>query len=288
MKRIILMVLFLAGCVSNPGVVELSPGTYMLSRVDHGGIFGNEATLQANVINEANAFAKSKGKVALAVSTHLDPMWPGHFASFQYQFRLVDPSDQAEHSPQTISLECKDQLRTSDLDPIRFKVELSRDSLDSAVPFAIATNDTFPSQEERVAISKWATLREACLARQNAALSLSPTATPLQVTQVQQDRSFLQSATAGVGDLIVALYQQKLTYGEFARKRYEITRDAAEAERQYRESRQLGGQQQQIQMQQLAQQQYANRLAAWGTYMQAVNARQPQAVHLDGTITVLH
>jgi hypothetical protein len=286
MKRMTLMALFLVACVSNPGVVELSPGTYMLSRIDHGGIFGNEAALQANVVNEANAFAKSKGKVAFAISTHLDPMRPGHFASFQYQFRLVDPSEQAERSPQSINLECKDQLRTSDLDPIRSKVELYRDSWESAVPFVIATNDTFPSQQERAAIAKWATLREECTARQIAAFSMPPSATPLQVTQIQQDRSFGQSASAGVRDLIVALYQEKLTYGEFARKRYEITRDAAEAERQYRESKLLTDQQQQMQLQQLAQQQFANRLAAWTTYMQAVNARQPQTVHLNGTIVV--
>jgi hypothetical protein len=286
MKRIILTALFLAGCVSNPGVVELSPGTYMLSRIDHGGIFGNEAALQANVVNEANAFAKSKGKVAFAVSTHLDPMRPGHFASFQYQFRLVDPSAQAGQSPQAINSECKDQLRTSELDPIRSKVELYRDNYEGAVPFAIATNDTFPSAEEKVAISKWATLREECEARQNASFSLPLSATSLQVTQIQQDRSFFHSSSAGVGDLMVALYQQKLTYGEFARKRYEITRDAADAERQYRESRQVADQQQQTQIQQLAEQQYTNRLAAWATYMQAVNARRPQTVHLSGTIMV--
>jgi hypothetical protein len=62
MKRMILLVILLSGCVSNPGVVELWPGTYMLSRVDHGGIFGNEAALQANVVREANDFAKSKGE----------------------------------------------------------------------------------------------------------------------------------------------------------------------------------------------------------------------------------
>jgi hypothetical protein len=213
-------------------------------------------------------------------------MRPRHFASFEYQFRLVDASAQAEHSPQPIGLQCKDQLRTSDLDPIRYKVELIRDSWENSVPFAIATNDTFPTQEERAAISKWATLREECVARQNAAFSLPPTATPLQATQLQQDRSFFQSAAAGVGDLIVALYQQKLTYGEFARKRYEITRDAAEAERQYRESKQSADQQQQLQIQQFAQQQYANRLAAWATYMQGVNARQPLTVHVDGNISV--
>ena len=109
---------------------------------------------------------------------------------------------------------------------------------------------------------------------------------PLQSTQTQQDRSFLVSAGAKVGELIVALYQQKLTYGEFARKRYEISRDAAEAERQYRESRQTSDQQRQLQLQQLAQQQYSNQLAAWATYMQGVNARQPLTIHVDGNLSV--
>ena len=41
-----------------------------------------------------------------------------------------------------------------------------------------------------------------------------------------------------------------------------------------------------MQAQQLAQQQFANSLAAWFTYMQAVNARQPQTVHINETIRV--
>jgi len=286
MKRLLLIALFLTGCAGNPGIVQVSPNTYMFSRVDHGGIFGNEAALQANVINEANAFAKSKGKVAIVVSSRLDPNRVGHFASFEYQFQLADPNEQAARSPQSINMECKDKLQTSDLDVIRTKVELYRDSWENAVPFAIATNDAFPTQEEKAAIARWATLREQCIASANAAFSVPPSSNPLQVTQIQQDRSFQQSATAGVGDLIVALYQQKLTYGEFARKRYEITRDAADAERRYRESTQLADQQQRMQAQQLAQQQFANSLAAWSTYMQAVNARQPQTVHVNGTIVV--
>lgn len=84
----------------------------------------------------------------------------------------------------------------------------------------------------------------------------------------------------------MALYQQKLTYGEFAKERYEITRDAADAERQYRQSIQVADQQQRMQVQQLAQQQFANRVATWSAYLQAVNARQPQTVHIDGTIRV--
>jgi len=39
-----------------------------------------------------------------------------------------------------------------------------------------------------------------------------------------------------VSELIVAVYQAKLTYGEFAQKRYEIARDTPAAERQYREA----------------------------------------------------
>ncbi len=92
-KVLALLVCFgLAGC-ANPGIVKLSPDTYMLSRVDHGGIFGNSARMKANVISEANEFAESQGKVAIPLATNESPMWPGHFASVEYQFRVVDKND---------------------------------------------------------------------------------------------------------------------------------------------------------------------------------------------------
>ena len=59
-----------------------------------------------------------------------------------------------------------------------------------------------------------------------------------------------------------------------------------EAERQYRQSMQLADQQQRMQAQQLAEQRFQSNLAAWSIYMQSVNARQPQTVHLDGTIRI--
>src|SRR6185437_8929101 len=31
--------------------------------------------------------------VAIPISTNESPMWPGHFASFDYQFRVVDKND---------------------------------------------------------------------------------------------------------------------------------------------------------------------------------------------------
>jgi hypothetical protein len=70
----------------------------LLSRQDKGGIFGNASAMKAAVIKEANEFAASKRKVAIPVSTHETPLWPGHFATFDYQFRLVAPDDPAAKS----------------------------------------------------------------------------------------------------------------------------------------------------------------------------------------------
>ena len=84
----------LSGC-SNPGIVKLSPDTYMLSREAHGGIFASASALKAGVINDANAFAESQGKVAIPLSVKEIPMGtgPAQWASFEYQFRVVDKND---------------------------------------------------------------------------------------------------------------------------------------------------------------------------------------------------
>jgi hypothetical protein len=153
-----------------------------------------------------------------------------------------------------------------------------------APPFEIAVNDNFPTDSERAAIAKWATLRDDCLRRYVAIPYIPPGSSPLRVTFLQEQRAFTTVSIARISDLIVSHYQQKLTYGEFAKKRYETSRDAAEAERQYRQSTQLADQQAQIQAQQLAQQQFQNNLAAWSTYMQNVNARQPQTVRVSGSV----
>jgi hypothetical protein len=86
------ILLFSSGC-QNPGIVQLSPDTYMLSRVDRAGIWGNSAALKADVIRDADAFAESKGKVAIPVAANETPVYPGHCATFEYQFRVVDKDD---------------------------------------------------------------------------------------------------------------------------------------------------------------------------------------------------
>ena len=83
------------GCASSPGIVQLSPDTYMIAKEDHGGIFGSLAKLKADTIREANKFAASQGKVAIPIATKEKPMGIccGQWAAFEYQFRIVDKND---------------------------------------------------------------------------------------------------------------------------------------------------------------------------------------------------
>ena len=86
-------ILAVAGCAA-PGVVQLSPDTYMISRTDTAGVFGNASNMKMEVIQEANEFAAKQGKVAIAISSNFIPMVVAHnVASFDYQFRVVDKND---------------------------------------------------------------------------------------------------------------------------------------------------------------------------------------------------
>jgi Short C-terminal domain len=90
---LLVIALSATGC-QNPGIVQLSPDTYLLSRDDHGGMFGNKNRLKAGVIRDANAFAAKQGKVAIPISAKEHPMGIlGDWAAFEYQFRVVDKND---------------------------------------------------------------------------------------------------------------------------------------------------------------------------------------------------
>jgi hypothetical protein len=93
MKRLFFVsIIFLTAC-ANPGIVKLSPDTYMLSRADRGGIFGNAAAMKVEVIQEANDFADKQGKVAIPLGLKEIPLSPGRLAQVEYQFRVVDKND---------------------------------------------------------------------------------------------------------------------------------------------------------------------------------------------------
>ncbi|HLX29703.1 MAG TPA: hypothetical protein VKV24_14575 [Casimicrobiaceae bacterium] len=183
-----------------------------------------------------------------------------------------------------VAAQCKHEFEAAtELDPIRGKVEFYRDDWDAAPPFAIAVLDVFPDSEERAAISKYATLRDACNRRRDAVSYIPAGSSRLQIASLQQQHAIVQDADAQGTDLLLALYQQKLTYGEFARKRYDITHKALAAERQVQQAAAERDEQRRIEAQRLAQQQAANDRIAWAAYLQALNARTPRTVHLNCT-----
>ena len=75
--------------------MQISADTYMVTKEDHGGIFAfNRGKLKTETIRAANAFAEKQGKIAIPVSSKEYPVGIlGDWASFEYQFRLVDTDD---------------------------------------------------------------------------------------------------------------------------------------------------------------------------------------------------
>lgn len=93
MKKITFLCLLLGGCAT-ADIVPMGANTYMISQMSAGGVFTNTSKLKSDVILRANAFAESKGKVAIPVtSTQLSAIPATRMPSFEYQFRLVDKND---------------------------------------------------------------------------------------------------------------------------------------------------------------------------------------------------
>jgi hypothetical protein len=134
------LALCLGGCISNPGIVKIAPDTYMIARQSVGGMLGNTAAMKVEVINEANAFAESQGKIAIPVSFSEGPGGEGRYPTFDYQFRLVDPADLAATSS-------GHPLKTGDL-----YVELTK--LDDLRKRGLLTESEFEQQKQKLLQAK--------------------------------------------------------------------------------------------------------------------------------------
>jgi hypothetical protein len=85
--------IFLCGC-QNPGIVQVSPNTYMLSREDHAGIFGSMSKLKTGVIQDVKTFAEKQEKVAIPISAKEHPVGVlADWASFEVIFKLASTND---------------------------------------------------------------------------------------------------------------------------------------------------------------------------------------------------
>ena len=86
---------------ANPGIIEISADTYLLTRTDKAGMFGNASKMKADVLREVAEFAESHDRVAVSVLLRETPMRIGQYASIEYQFRLVDKDDPAATAAST-------------------------------------------------------------------------------------------------------------------------------------------------------------------------------------------
>jgi hypothetical protein len=175
---------------------------------------------------------------------------------------------------------CVDDLAARDLDSIRSKADLSRTAADGPPPFRIALNDTFATDSERADIAKWFRIRNLCHRRIAIPRSIPPPESAIEAASLQQVSALSRIFQSSVGRLIVALYCQELTYGEFARKRYEFTRDAAALSSAIDDA---GLDADQTKLRQTLRQLRYLRIS-WNTYLSRLNARPPGTVHNRGGV----
>jgi hypothetical protein len=175
---------------------------------------------------------------------------------------------------------CIDDLAAGELDSIRSKADLSRIPADGPPPFRIALNDTFATDSERADIAKWIRIQNLCRRRFAIPRSMPPPGIAIEAASLQQASALSRILQLSFGRLIRALYCQELTYGEFARKRYEFTRDAAALSSAIEDAG-LGADQTKLR-QTLRQLRYLK--ISWNAYLWRLDARRPATVHIHGAI----
>ena len=284
-SAIIFTLLFLGACTTNTGIIRADNDAYMVSeRYPMIGI-GPAVQAQADVYRDANEFCGKQSKSVQTVELQTTPSAPAQLSSATLKFRCG--TDETAKTLLSIEAECSQALNNSALDPILTKVELTRSNFESPVPFGIASNAAYPTQEEIKAIATWATVRDECVTRQRNARTINPGNTPMQTLTAQQDMAFVDGLASKIGALIVALYQGKLSYGEFAQKRYEFGHETAAAQREFRQAVLSNDLQIAMQKEQLATQRFQANISAWSAYLQSVNAREPKTiVRVEQNVTI--
>jgi hypothetical protein len=182
--------------------------------------------------------------------------------------------------PAKAQSQCHADLQARELDAIRDKVELVV-SPELPPPLVITSNDSFPTEDERPAIARWAAIRDECAKRTNTDSNAPLSEGDSVAAYEQQHEAFVREVEARVSELVLALYESKLTYGEFAQKRFELTKASVAAQRDFMDAQVDLNPSRQSRAKQLAKQEFENNLLAWSAYVQEVNARQPRAVRLN-------
>lgn len=277
------IVLLLTGCGTTDVYRNPNTGVYTVASRNGLPTGGWDASTQ-EATQKAIQYCEDKGQQYYYINEQRSGT-PG-FTLLKSEITFNCGTNVAEANAQLQS-QCKAEMENPALNIIRNKVQLYRAINDSPPPFEIATNKNFPTAKEKEAIKQWAKVREGCQERDDEMTASVPKpATQMQQAYADKQLEFRRQLQAGINALVVALYQSKLTYGEFAQKRYDFTRNVAAAEREFRAAALMQDRDLQVKAAQLALQQQQNNIAAWNTYMQSVNARQPQTIRVEGAIQV--
>ncbi|ASL45236.1 hypothetical protein bAD24_I17320 [Burkholderia sp. AD24] len=181
--------------------------------------------------------------------------------------------------------ECAAAMSTPDLNPIRNKIEIFHDPL-SPAPYTYASLDAFPTDADIPLIIKWEELRDACIEQEHAISLASPDLTPMAQSIFLQRAAFASVAEAKLRQLTVALSQQKLTYGEFAQRRYQINAAADNAASQVSATLNIRDQGSQILAQDRIKKEFSIESDALDGYLHALAARPPRMVRLAATAEI--
>lgn len=252
-----LSLLMLISCATNTLITN--PDSTHTSTAAFGMMHGGWNRAQGDAVNKAVAFCNARDLSYVFISEKQDgsPGWTPLSSSIT--FKCAPNVNELLKSAQRI---CESDMESAELNIIREKVELLRGS-DASVPFNIASNNSRPTLSEARVIAKWASLRDNCNKRYEVIFTSNPpTGNQLQIANEYKLRSFTTQLITKVDELVVSLYQGKLTFGEFAQKRAEFSRQIASAGRDFHASLLLADRDMQIRRQQIAEQQLATSLSA--------------------------
>jgi hypothetical protein len=119
---------------------------------------------------------------------------------------------------QNISAECDADEQTTDLDPIRDKIQIRLSLIGNApVPFNLLVINTKPTPTEKQALVRWSEIRAGCAERARqlfATMPLPESMTPEFQQQIRDGlTTFANQAVEATNYVTASLYEGQLTYG---------------------------------------------------------------------------
>jgi hypothetical protein len=282
---LIFLVSTLVGC-AGVKVTENSDSTKTVTSNEGTSLNGGWNTAALSAANKAKEICNSSGQIAVFLNESREGAVGWTRLSSAITFKCAANVNQLI---QEAGQRYESRVKTAtELEPISKNIELNRKP-ETAVPFEIASNTSYPTSEEAKVIAKWALIRDEYLKEvQSINSDNPPTGSAIQQANEAKLRSFNYELQAKINELIVTLYQGKLTYGEFAQKRYEISTQLVAASRSFYTALLEKDRDMQIKQQSIAEQQAAKNLAAWGAYMQTVNSRPVQIAPLPQPIQIIN